>query len=143
LILCDVNVLLSAILQQAKHHELCRGVLNEAMGRRERLGINSTVLSGVIRIGTHPKIFDPPARAGDLFEALSAIHGAFETKPVEPGPSHLRIFRALVESQDVRGAAVSDAWFAALAIEHKATWLTCDSGFVRYPGLNWRHLKAD
>lgn len=142
MILCDVNVLLSAILQRAEHHEVCRGALREAMQKRDVLGINATLLSGVIRIGTHTKIFDPPARAGDLFEALAAIHAGFETKPVEPGPGHLGIFRALVESQDVKGATVSDAWFAALAIEHKATWLTCDNGFVRYPGLQWRLLKA-
>jgi predicted nucleic acid-binding protein len=38
----------------------------------------------------------------------------------------------------VRGARVSDAWFAALAIEGACTWITYDRDYARFPGLEWR-----
>jgi hypothetical protein len=33
---------------------------------------------------------------------------------------------------------VTDAWFAALAIESGCDWITLDRDFARFPGLNWR-----
>jgi len=39
---------------------------------------------------------------------------------------------------DVNPNVVPDAYLAALAIEHGATWVTSDQGFARFPGLTWR-----
>ena len=39
---------------------------------------------------------------------------------------------------DAPPADVPDAYLAALAIEHGATWITTDRGFARFPGLRWR-----
>lgn len=36
-----------------------------------------------------------------------------------------------------RGNLVPDAFLAALAIEHRATLVTSDRGFARFPGLAW------
>lgn len=36
-----------------------------------------------------------------------------------------------------RGPRVTDAWFAALAIEHGCEWITMDRDFARFPGLKW------
>jgi hypothetical protein len=33
---------------------------------------------------------------------------------------------------------VTDAWFAALAIEWDCEWITLDRDFARFPGLKWR-----
>ena len=38
----------------------------------------------------------------------------------------------------VRGPLTTDAWFAALAIEHGRTWMTFDRDYARFPGLDWR-----
>jgi predicted nucleic acid-binding protein len=37
---------------------------------------------------------------------------------------------------------VSDAYLAALAIEHGAEPITTDRDFARFPGLRWRHRLA-
>jgi predicted nucleic acid-binding protein len=39
---------------------------------------------------------------------------------------------------DARGPRLTDAWFAALAIEFGCTWITVDRDFARFPGLTWR-----
>ena len=42
----------------------------------------------------------------------------------------------------IHGALVTDAYLAALAIEHGCELITTDSGFARFSGLRWRHPFA-
>ena len=51
---------------------------------------------------------------------------------------HWTIFRDLCVKTGTRGPRVSDAWFAALAIEHGCTWITFDRDYARFDGLEWR-----
>jgi len=39
----------------------------------------------------------------------------------------------------IEGPLVSDAYVAALAIEHGCELITTDSAFARFQGLRWRH----
>ena len=39
----------------------------------------------------------------------------------------------------VKGGLVTDAYFAALAIESGSEWITTDPDYSRFPGLQWRH----
>ena len=39
----------------------------------------------------------------------------------------------------IEGALVSDAYVAALAVEHGCELITTDSDFARFPNLRWRH----
>jgi len=57
---------------------------------------------------------------------------------VEPGERHWDIFKRLCVEAGVRGARVSDAWFAALAIEWGCEWITFDRDYARFPALSWR-----
>jgi hypothetical protein len=59
---------------------------------------------------------------------------------VEPGARHFAIFRRLCLEANITGRDVTDAWFAALAIEHGCEWITMDRGFARFAGLKWRAL---
>jgi hypothetical protein len=57
---------------------------------------------------------------------------------VQPGDRHWAIFERLCLGASIRGPRVTDAWFAALAIEHGCTWITCDRDFARFTELDWR-----
>ena len=50
---------------------------------------------------------------------------------------HWTTFQDLVLNLDLRGGDVTDAWFAALAMEQGCEW-TADAGFARFPGLRLR-----
>ena len=39
-------------------------------------------------------------------------------------------------------ARVTDAWYAALAIEWGCEWITFDRDYARFPGLKWRTPEA-
>ena len=50
----------------------------------------------------------------------------------EPRERHGEVFRSLRVHADVRGPRVSEAWFAALAIESGSQWITRDRGFAGF-----------
>lgn len=56
------------------------------------------------------------------------------------GERHWRIFHDLVLAAGIRGSDTTDAYLAALAIEHGCEWWTTDSGFARFEALRWRDL---
>ena len=65
-----------------------------------------------------------------------------EVRRIEPGPRHWTIFRDLVLATGIRGSDTTDAYLAALAMEHGCEWWTKDGGFSRFPGLRWRNLAT-
>ncbi|MBK6562959.1 PIN domain-containing protein [Candidatus Amarobacter glycogenicus] len=58
---------------------------------------------------------------------------AFE--PLREGPAHWRIFQRIADSAGISGGDLTEAYLAAFAIEHDATFVTFDRGFARFPGL--------
>lgn len=142
MILCDVNVLVNAAIQAAEFHRPCLEALQAAVAAGETLGANAMIKAGMVRICTHPKVFNPPMATAQAFAFLSHLDLAGRTMAVEPGIRHWPLFRQFVLDFNLSGAGVMDAWHAALAIEHDAIWWTCDAGFAKYPGLNWRNLIA-
>lgn len=54
-----------------------------------------------------------------------------------------QIVASLCRRAHASGDRIPDAWLAALALEHRATLVTADRGFARYPGLPWRDRADD
>ncbi len=103
-------------------------------------GVSELVLSGALRILTHPRIFYLPTSvedAGSFVDSILAQHG-FSAR--RPGFGHWRSFRSLVRTYSLTGNRVPNAYHAALAIEHGCEWVTLDRGFSVYPGLRCRNL---
>ena len=136
----DVNVLVNAYRQEAVHHDRCRTWLDAAVSRPEPVGVSELVLSGVLRILTHPRIFHPPASVASATAFIDAVLAQPAVTPLRPGSGHWRIFRGLVASHHPAGNRISDAYHAALALEHGCEWVTLDQDFSIYPGLRWLNL---
>ena len=136
----DVNVLVSAFREDAVHHERCRTWLVEAVSGREQMGLSELVLSGVLRVLTHPRVFHPPTPE----EAATAFVDTLLAQPasvaLRPGSGHWRIFRGLCTTLRLTGNRIPDAYHAALAIEHGCEWVTLDRGFSAYSGLRLTNL---
>ena len=54
-----------------------------------------------------------------------------------PGRRHLQILRGLLAELGTAGHLTSDAHLAALSIERKATLVSFDDDFSRFPNLRW------
>jgi uncharacterized protein len=138
MILADVNVLIYAFRRDTVRHSICKAWLEGVVAGESRFGVSPLVLSAVARITTHPRIYKEPSSIREVFGYCDALLKQPNCEVVEPGERHWTIFARLCTETNTRGARVSDAWFAALAIERGCTWITFDRDFARFPGLNYK-----
>ncbi len=138
MVLPDVNVLVYAHREDTEHHSACRRWLEAAINGEERYAVSELVLSGFVRVVTHPKVFASPSTLAQALEFAEQVREQPNAMLVEPGERHWSIFRRLCADSTVKGNLVPDAYFAALAIEGGCEWITTDRDFSRFAGLRWR-----
>lgn len=140
MILCDVGVLLNAMMRRASHHVVCRRELERLLSAPETLALSEIILAAVVRIGTNPRAFQPSPSPEEVFTFVDALRSQPSATTIAPGSRHWSIFRELVLGGEIRGSDTTDAYLAALAMEHGCEWWTTDGGFSRFRGLRWRNL---
>jgi toxin-antitoxin system PIN domain toxin len=138
-ILVDVNVLVHAFHDGAPDHARYRDWLETVVASPEPFGVSELVLSGFVRVATHPRVFDPPASTTSAVEFAAALRAQPNAVLIAPGRRHWDIFVSLCDAVGARGNLVPDAYLAALAMESGSEWVTTDRDFSRFPGLRWRH----
>lgn len=138
MILPDVNVLINAFREDVPQHAICRPWLESVISSDARFGLSPLSLSAVVRISTDPRIYVQPSSGEEAFGYCEDLLTQAHCQVVEPGERHWEIFRRLCIETDTRGRRVTDAWFAALAIEWGCEWITLDRDYARFPGLKWR-----
>lgn len=138
MILPDVNILVHAFRSDAPNHDICRSWLDGVVNGDARYGMAPQILSGVIRITTHPKVFAIPSNLDEVFRFCDILLAPSHCMVIQPGEQHWDIFKRMCTEADARGNLVPDAWFAALAIEAGCEWITLDRDYARFPGLRWR-----
>jgi len=131
-------VLISAFRRDSPHHDICKPWLERVAGDDAQFGLSSLTLSAVARITTNPRIYREPSAIEEVFAFCDMLMSRPNCELVRPGPRHWSIFTRVCLEAGVRGPRVSDAWFAALAIEHACTWITYDRDYARFPDLDWR-----
>ncbi len=137
MILPDVNVLVHAFRADSLDHQGCHAWLDSVVNGDARYGVSPQVLSGVIRVTTHPKVFAQPSRLDEVLRFCQVLLEQPHCVVIQPGERHWDIFARLCRDADARGNLVPDAWFAALAIESGCEWITLDRDFARFPDLRW------
>ena len=142
MILIDVNVLLYAHRPDAIEHDRYLGWLKDALNSEEVCGLSELALSAMVRIATHPQIYPKPTPIDLALKFAQELRDDAGTVIVSPGPRHWDVFAGLCRAAGAKGSLVTDAYFAALAIESGAEWITADRDYARFPGLRWRHPLA-
>jgi toxin-antitoxin system PIN domain toxin len=136
--LMDVNVLVNAYREDVAHHAVCHRWLESVVNSQNVFGYSELVLSGFLRVVTHPKVFEMPA---GLSSAMLFVE-QFKTAPnaicIAPGVMHWRIFVDCLQQIEAKGNDLPDAYHAALALEWNCEWVTMDKGFKRFKGLKFR-----
>jgi toxin-antitoxin system PIN domain toxin len=138
-VLPDVNVLVYAHREDAPQHPRYRTWLEAVVNGDESYGLAELVLSGFVRIATHPRVFARPSPLADALEFAEQLRDRPNRIAIAPGPRHWDIFRSLCAEAGAKGNHVPDAYFAAMAIESGCEWITTDRDFSRFKGLRWRH----
>ena len=142
MILPDANVLIYAFRRDAQRHGEYRDWLASTLANEPAFGISDVVLSTVVRVTTHPRIFVKPSALKQALDFCEFLLGQPNAVRVTPGNRHWGIFADLCRKVEAKGNLIPDAYLAALAIEAGAEWVTTDRDFARFPGLRWRHPLA-
>ncbi len=133
----DVNVLIYAHREDAPEHDRYATWLRTLTEGDEPFGISEFVLASFLRIVTNRKIFDPPTPMATAIAFCNQLVGCAHAVMVFPDGRHWNLFVDLCT--DIQGPLVTDAYLAALAIEHGCELISTDSDFARFKGLRWRH----
>jgi len=136
-VLPDLNVLINAHRTDSPAHVGARDWLRSAFAGEEALGLCAPVLMGLVRVLTHPRVFDPPDTLEQAFDFVDALTEHPNAVVLKPGRDHLRLFRDMCVSVEAGGDLVADAYLAALAAETGATLVSADRHFARFPGVDW------
>jgi uncharacterized protein len=138
MILPDVNVLIYAFRTDVSQHPVCKAWLDDVVRGDERFGLSPLALAALARVTTNRRVYVNPSSFDDVFGFCEDLLGQPHCQIVEPGERHWTIFKRLCVETDTRGPRVTDAWYAALAIEWACEWVTFDRDYARFPGLRWR-----
>jgi toxin-antitoxin system PIN domain toxin len=143
MILPDVNVLIYAFRKDVPHHATCRQWLDDVVTGDARFGMSPLALAALVRVTTNPRAYRTPDSIDEAIGFCGDLLGQPHCQIVEPGERHWSIFKRLCIECDVRGPRVTDAWFAALAIEWGCEWVTLNRDYARFPGLKWQVPTAN
>ena len=138
----DVNVLVYAHREDASDHARYRQWLEGVLRSDAVYGVSDLALSGFIRVVTHPRIFREPTPIERALAFVSEVRDRPNCISILPGPRHWEIFTRFCRDCGIKGNLVTDAFFAALAVESGSDWITTDRDYARFPGLTWRHPLA-
>jgi uncharacterized protein len=139
MVLLDVNVLVYAHRQDTPPHRQYLAWLENLINSDHAYGLSDLVLSGFLRIVTHPGVFNPPSSMEKAFAFVEDLRNQPTCVVINPGPRHWDIFCRLCKAADIKGNLIPDAFLAALAIESGSEWITADRDYHRFPGLSVRH----
>ena len=143
MILPDVNVLIYAFRKDVREHALCRRWLDRVVLGEPRFGLSPLALSAVVRVTTNRRVYAEPSTLDEAFGFCDDLLAQPHCQVVEPRERHFDIFKRLCIETNTRGTTVTDAWYAALAIEWGCEWITLDRDYARFPGLRWRAPESD
>lgn len=140
--LCDVNIFVYAHRKDAPHHAFHRAWLEAELGSPRTFLYSELVLSALVRIVIHLRIFKPASPSKRALEFFDQIRVASGGIGIMPGARHWEIFSRLIVRTGARGNLIPDAYLAALGIEAQAEWISTDRDFEAFgPDLTWTLLE--
>ena len=129
--------------EDVDRHVEYRAWLDRVLRADSPYGLADLVLSGFLRIVTHPKVFATPTPLPRALAFCDGLRSHPNATVLGPGPRHWQIFTGLCTDARVRGNLVPDAYLAALAIESGSEWVTTDGDYRRFADLRVRHPLAE
>jgi len=137
--LLDVNILVEVHRSDAPHHRAINEWLVREMKSYGGVGVSELVLSGFLRVVTHPRVFKEPTPVASAVDFVRDLRSRRAVRIPHNGPEHWNIFNDLLERYEARGNQIPDLYHAATAIEYGYEWVSLDRGFSRYRELRWQH----
>ena len=139
MIIPDINLLVYAYNTEDPSHAQAKRWWEELLNGTDPVGLPWVTISGFLRLVTHPRVLVDPMSVGQATEQVRAWLECPSVLTVEPGKKFSAIFLGLLDEAGTAGNLTTDAYLAALAIEHQAELHSNDADFSRFKGLRWRN----
>ncbi|MBL8928855.1 MAG: hypothetical protein JNL54_01910 [Kineosporiaceae bacterium] len=136
----DVDVVLAAHRGDHPSHRRVRPWFDELLEGNEQFAVPRPVWASFLSLATDPTVFVEPTPIADAFDFLDAVCAQPLFLPVEAGPRHLSVLRALCTEVPVDCALIPVAVVAAIALEHHCTVATLNPEIAR---LGVGHVLLD
>ena len=133
----DANLLIFAYHAESEEHVAAKAWVEAVLSGTEAVGLPWQTILAFLRITTHHRIFERPLSMRKAHGIVARWLDRPQVYPLEAGSNFFGVLSGLLESDQIKGALVSDAALAALAIEHGATLCSTDRDFARFEGLTW------
>lgn len=135
MILVDANLLLYAYDSAAPEHPKARDWLEDVLAKPDPVLFPWQSIHAFLRIATNPRAWRTPLTMQEAAAIVEEWLALSNVVTPSPGERHWDILRELLMDSQCRGALVTDAVLAALAMEHGAELCTDDRDFSRFPKL--------
>ncbi len=135
--LVDANVLIYAVDTSASHHQAAKRWLDDALSGPGPVLLPWISLLAFVRIVTHPRIYSSPVPVDVALDVVDLWLSSPAAVIPEGTPSTVGALREHLRATGIGGNLVNDAFLAALARARRATVVTFDSDFGRFPGVEW------
>jgi uncharacterized protein len=141
-ILPDLNLLLHAYNAGSSDHEAARQWWEACMNGHEPVRLPWAVVTGFIRVTTHPRVFSAPLRVDEACTIISQWFERPQVRIIDPTSDHLPWLCKTLQHLGTAGNLTTDAHLAVLAQEHGCVLYSADTDFARFPSLSWRNPLA-
>jgi toxin-antitoxin system PIN domain toxin len=92
---------------------------------------------------THPRVLENPMAPSEAIDRVRDWRACQVVLSIEPGRKFEQIFFKYLEELGTAGNLTTDAYLAALSVEHQAELHSNDTDFYRFAGLRWRNPLMD
>jgi len=139
MILADVNLLVYVVNTASPFHRQAGEWWQTQLGTGDVVCVSWTTLYGFLRTITNPRAVPRPL----LLQEATGLVEEWLTLPqvriIQQTPSHFDHLKRLLSGITATPKLITDAHFAALAIEHDCELHTADGDFAKFSGLRWRN----
>lgn len=139
MIIPDINLLVYAYNTEDPSHAQAKRWWEGLLNGTDPVGLPWVTITGFLRLVTHPRVLVDPMSVGQATVQVRAWLECPSVLTVEPGKKFSAIFLGLLDEAGTAGNLTTDAYLAALAIEHQGELHSNDSDFSRFKGLRWRN----
>ena len=138
----DTNILLYARNTGDPRNARIATWLEDALTGPTRVGLPWPVLTGFVRIASHPRMTSLPLSSADAWAQVEEWLDAPSTWIPMETDRHAEVMGSLIERYAVAGPMISDTYLVALAIEHGVELVSTDGDFARFTEIRWRNPLA-
>jgi toxin-antitoxin system PIN domain toxin len=137
----DTNILVYAHRGELPQHEAARRRVVALAEGDQLWGIPVFCIGELVRVLTHPKLFDPPFTSAEARKAIERILGSPTLRVLSPGPDFPSLFLRAVSEAAAVGNLVFDAQIVAVCRESGvSTLVTEDRDFARFDDFRTQTL---